>query len=628
MKEIDKLNYRPFTRFCMSIGAVPTSYLAGLTIEEQLLWLCSYLEKEVIPAVNNNGEAVEELQNLYIELKNYVDNYFENLDVQEEINNKLDVMAEDGTLDRIINQEIFGELNERIETLEDMVSNTPDLLFGVSFKASGMSAPTEMDYIISLDGINFSNIKIPNNFALRDPSITYDSTRKKFYLSGTPATQSEYTFIIYESEDLITWTPHEVAITGYLTELKWAPDLYYDATNDKLIVSFSYKYGTEVDFNGDTIDAFDIIFAETNDFTNFTMTNIRTANLINAPHRSHIDSNIIFKDNIWYLVVNEQYSRTLEVYQSTNLTDFTMLCQNVLNVNDKNDNTIFLEGACQYFFNNEYHIIADSYAHLHTLINAKSSNYQNFELACTNLNYFRHGDIISISDIDVKKIISSLPNYHLSTSDKLTPTPEYQTAIYIKRNQNREMTAIPNSIMFIEGTATITNLRNPFNCNEQKFEFITNTNEILNFTKIEDITKNKQMINTTYNNEKTISLNLNKNSNVFGKDTFEEIEVFNKATVLSKITDINENIEITDAVAYRAGNVLSVYLDIKLLTQIDTYIAPILKFNAIDFQPRAKTQWTNSTMTNMAMYNTGSMAGILRGNANTQISCSATYISK
>ena len=102
MKEIDKLNYRPFTRFCMSIGAVPSSYLAGLSIEEQLLWLCSYLEKEVIPAVNNNGEAVEELQNLYVELKSYVDNYFDNLDVQEEINNKLDDMAESGDLEEII----------------------------------------------------------------------------------------------------------------------------------------------------------------------------------------------------------------------------------------------------------------------------------------------------------------------------------------------------------------------------------------------------------------------------------------------------------------------------------------------------------------------------------------------
>ena len=102
MKEIDKLNFRPFTRFCMSIAAVPSSYLAGLTIEEQLLWLCSYLEKEVIPAVNNNAEALEELQGLFTELHDYVEHYFDNLDVQEEINNKLDDMAEDGTLESIL----------------------------------------------------------------------------------------------------------------------------------------------------------------------------------------------------------------------------------------------------------------------------------------------------------------------------------------------------------------------------------------------------------------------------------------------------------------------------------------------------------------------------------------------
>ena len=66
MKEIDKLQPRAFTRFCMSIGAVPSSYLEALSVEGQLLWFCSYLEKEVIPAVNNNAEAVTELQNLYI----------------------------------------------------------------------------------------------------------------------------------------------------------------------------------------------------------------------------------------------------------------------------------------------------------------------------------------------------------------------------------------------------------------------------------------------------------------------------------------------------------------------------------------------------------------------------------
>lgn len=106
MEEIDKLQPRAFTKFCMSIGAVPSSYLEALSVEGQLLWFCSYLEKEVIPAVNNNGQAVTELQNLYLQLKDYVDNYFDNLDVQEEINNKLDDMAESGELADIIAQYI------------------------------------------------------------------------------------------------------------------------------------------------------------------------------------------------------------------------------------------------------------------------------------------------------------------------------------------------------------------------------------------------------------------------------------------------------------------------------------------------------------------------------------------
>ena len=104
MKEIDKLQPRAFTRFCMSIGAVPSSYISALTIEEQILWFCSYLEKEVIPAVNNNAEAVTELQNLYVQLKDYVDNYFENLDVQDEIDNKLEEMAQSGELAEVIAQ--------------------------------------------------------------------------------------------------------------------------------------------------------------------------------------------------------------------------------------------------------------------------------------------------------------------------------------------------------------------------------------------------------------------------------------------------------------------------------------------------------------------------------------------
>ena len=92
----------PFKRFCMTIGELPTSYVESMTYYESLVWLCNYLSKTVIPAINTNGEAVTELQEKYIELKDYVDNYFDNLDVQTEIDNKLDDMAESGQLAEII----------------------------------------------------------------------------------------------------------------------------------------------------------------------------------------------------------------------------------------------------------------------------------------------------------------------------------------------------------------------------------------------------------------------------------------------------------------------------------------------------------------------------------------------
>ena len=51
--------------------------------------------------VNNTKDTLEDAFN---NLDNYVRNYFDNLDVQEEINNKLDSMLEDGTLQTIIEE--------------------------------------------------------------------------------------------------------------------------------------------------------------------------------------------------------------------------------------------------------------------------------------------------------------------------------------------------------------------------------------------------------------------------------------------------------------------------------------------------------------------------------------------
>ena len=69
-------------------------------------------------------ETVDEYIAKFVELKDFVDTYFENLDVQEEINNKLDEMADDGTLQEIIGDYLNATAVWGFDTVADMQSST------------------------------------------------------------------------------------------------------------------------------------------------------------------------------------------------------------------------------------------------------------------------------------------------------------------------------------------------------------------------------------------------------------------------------------------------------------------------------------------------------------------------
>ena len=91
---IDNCNKGAFRFWCQKV--LPLVYDDSLSYYELLCKVVHYLNN-VIQAVNEVTDEVENLKKLYIELKEYVDNYFKNLDVDEAINNKLDEMVENGT---------------------------------------------------------------------------------------------------------------------------------------------------------------------------------------------------------------------------------------------------------------------------------------------------------------------------------------------------------------------------------------------------------------------------------------------------------------------------------------------------------------------------------------------------
>lgn len=102
-------NITPFRYWCHKV--LPLVYDDSLSYYELLC--------KVVAKLNEVIELTDETKKIVDELKNYVDNYFGSPEFQQLINDKLDQMAHDGTLAKIINEELFSDLNTRVSDVEE-----------------------------------------------------------------------------------------------------------------------------------------------------------------------------------------------------------------------------------------------------------------------------------------------------------------------------------------------------------------------------------------------------------------------------------------------------------------------------------------------------------------------------
>lgn len=123
--------------------------------------------------------TVEEYIAKFVELKDFVDDYFDNLDVQEEINHKLDQMAEDGTLQEIIGDYLNATAVWGFDTVADMKAST-NLIAGSYAQTLGFNTINDgggATYYITDSGVAdgkgciaiddlYANIVIPANNTL------------------------------------------------------------------------------------------------------------------------------------------------------------------------------------------------------------------------------------------------------------------------------------------------------------------------------------------------------------------------------------------------------------------------------------------------------------------------------
>lgn len=88
---------------------LPAVYDDSLSYTDLLSKLLYYINV----LVTNNDLLSKDMKKLF----DYINNYFLDLDVQQNVDKKLDEMAKDGTLDKIINEDLFGNLETNINNL-------------------------------------------------------------------------------------------------------------------------------------------------------------------------------------------------------------------------------------------------------------------------------------------------------------------------------------------------------------------------------------------------------------------------------------------------------------------------------------------------------------------------------
>lgn len=118
---------------CEAWGIIPTSFAQSMAWEEQVLWLSKFLQTQVIPVVNGHTEAIKAIEH-----------WLDNLDLQDEVDTKLDEMAESGELTDIIAQylDLAGVL--AYKTIDDLAA-AENLADGSIARVIGNDAASDGD---------------------------------------------------------------------------------------------------------------------------------------------------------------------------------------------------------------------------------------------------------------------------------------------------------------------------------------------------------------------------------------------------------------------------------------------------------------------------------------------------
>ncbi len=289
--------------------AIPLAFDESMSYYETLAGLLHYLKNTVIPALNGNADALLELQKLYTELKKYCDDYFENLNVQNEINKKLDSMAQDGTLDKIINNNLFSNLNDKIDNNTKQIQSNND----------------ETNKKITNLQVQIGKIKDGTPKAVTSTSQMEDETQiyvlttdsKWYYYNGSqwvaggdyPSTTIDENSII--TPDVKRIEQFKIVNNGYYAKKITTYENIFEISEDGSIINFSANPGVVI--HGSHLVGFDIyipITQEMADNKGFSLLNKIDGNnndlVVLLPQVNYENVPVLTQDNYYFVTCNNK----------------------------------------------------------------------------------------------------------------------------------------------------------------------------------------------------------------------------------------------------------------------------------------------------------------------------------
>ena len=633
---MDKKNLKYLTPFkCCIIQNFPfiEEDFDAITNYQLLCKVVEYLNN-TITAVNKDTEQVSKLTDAFNNLKDYVDNYFTDLNIQNEINKKLDEMAADGTLAKIINEEIFNDLNNKIDKINNEVMKFPNFFVAPFFSGFGTTNQRLLRIYVSLDGVHFNatNITATNLYDVYagDLNLQYDKFDKKFIMAMT-SDDENHDCIIFTSKNFKNWEKHYIDL-GYLKPhndlARWAPALLVD-DDGTLYMSISVEYKRE-----DTHKFLKQVLFKCTNKENLTFNKIGDIILNDKSATSnYIDGDWAKRNGVYYFIVKHENSKAIELY-STNtieqLNSYALLNESVgmENVKLESPTICFTDTTCNIYTENyiyyqgmnlqqcklrDFPTISNNMMLLETLID----NDNNQE---TNEKYnAKHGNVLFITDENAKQQILNNCDIAFNSYNAIQ---KKNRNIYLKgfldTVENANKIVIYPEIGW--NIADIKNvdieILNPYNQRFALFYCGTNKGRI-NITKINN--KNVSIVHNISDSE----------TNNFLIFDIERGEFLNKQHYLQMLditTGLSPNANIDIFYGYQRGSCVTLQFTIRISSK-NTEDQKIATLNS--YKPLTNVIFSGFTRQDKYFYGRITEAGDITINTNIEVGtfvCSASYV--